>query len=307
MEFSPLSVDVNAQWTKATYAGVVGQGQDLPKNFEHLIFPQALHDIVVGKGTCPYVSPIGVKEGEPAILFTLRKIQSLNESIKFTLIGKFQFGHLKIDFVRTFFYDLQLTGAWKLGLMDGRHLLIKFSNEEDYARVFAKQTLLVAGTLMKLLKWTPSFDPSKDPPIVRIWFKLPNLPIQYYHQNVLFNNGKTLDYPLKVDAPTYNLTRPTRARVLVERDITLLDVKRVWIGTQEERFWQNTVMEKRQLFCPHCRMFGHNLEKCYRLHPPSKKVAAPLKVTQGGVEPSLDKKKRRSTEDASNIITRGNE
>ncbi|XP_020595485.1 uncharacterized protein LOC110035574 [Phalaenopsis equestris] len=160
-------------------------------------------------------------EGESAVLFTLWEIHSLNEFIKFTLIGKLQLGHPKMDLVRKSFDDIQFGGAWQLKLMDGRNLIIKLSNDEDYSRIFAKQTLLIAGTPMKLLKGTPGFDPSKEPPVAPIWFKLPNLPIQYYNQNVLFSIDRTLGCPLKVDALTYNLAWPAGARVLVERDITL--------------------------------------------------------------------------------------
>ncbi|XP_020598506.1 uncharacterized protein LOC110038083 [Phalaenopsis equestris] len=201
--------------------------------------------------------------------------------------------------------------------MDGRNLLIKLSNEEDYARVFAKQSLLIAGTPMKLMKGTSGFDPSKKPPIVPIWFKLPNLPIQYYNQNVLFNIVRTLDFPLKVDAPTYNLARPVGARILIERDITLPDVKRVWISTEDEGFcqsivvehkalWWNIVVEQRPLYCPHCRMFGHTLENFYRLIPPSKKAVGPPKgaTTQGGTSSVLDNELRRNVGETSIPITR---
>ncbi|XP_020598744.1 uncharacterized protein LOC110038294 [Phalaenopsis equestris] len=182
--------------------------------------------------------------------------------------------------------------------MDGRHLLIKMFNEEDYAKVFAKQTLLIAGTPMKLLKWTPGFDPSKEPLFFPIWIKFPNLPIQYYHQNVLFNIGRVLGYPLKVDAPTYNLARLAGARVLVERDVTLPEIKMVWIGTPEEGFWQSINMEQKPIFCPNCSMFGHNVDKCYRLHPPTRKIALKSMPTQGESTETLGKDSRKTNEQA---------
>ncbi|XP_020599372.1 uncharacterized protein LOC110038807 [Phalaenopsis equestris] len=137
---------------------------------------------------------------------------------------------------------------------------------------------------MKLMKWTPEFDPSKEPHVVPISFKFPNLPIQYFHQNVLFSISRVLGYPLKIDAPTFNMARPAAARVLVERDISLPDIERVWIGTSEEGFWQQIVMEQKPVYCQHCKMFGHNVERCYRLHPPSKRKTVGVRNVSRPVE-----------------------
>ncbi|XP_020596500.1 uncharacterized protein LOC110036408 [Phalaenopsis equestris] len=134
------------------------------------------------------------------------------------------------------------------------------------------------------MKWTPEFDPSKEPPVVPIWFKFPNLPIQYFHQNVLFSISRVLGCPLKIDAPTYNMARPARARVLVERDISLPDIDRVWIGTSEEGFWQQIVMEQKLGYFQYCKMFGNNVERCYRLHPASKRKTAGVRNSYRQVE-----------------------
>ncbi|XP_020596869.1 uncharacterized protein LOC110036701 [Phalaenopsis equestris] len=173
-----------------------------------------------------------------------------------------------MELVRNYFESLNIAD-WKLGFLDSRHLIIQLTKKEDYARIFAKQSIIIAGAEMKNLKWTPEYDPSQKPPIVPIWFKLLKLPLHLFKLNALFNIGCTLETPLKVDAITYNKARPVIARILVERDVTLPDVKRIWIENSLKGFWQEVVMEQRPHYYPHCKMFGHTKEKCYRLHPPN--------------------------------------
>ncbi|XP_020599223.1 uncharacterized protein LOC110038669 [Phalaenopsis equestris] len=176
-----------------------------------------------------------------------------------------------MELTRNFFESLKFIGNWKIGLLDGRHLLIQLTIEEDYARFFAKQSVIIAGTTMKIVKWTPDFDPSKEPPVVPIWYKFLGLPLPFFKLNALFNIGRALGTPLKVDAPTYNKARPALDRIQVERDITLPEVKRIWIGSDNDGFWQNIVSEQKPYYYQHCRMFGHTVERCYRIHPPIKR------------------------------------
>ncbi|XP_020596744.1 uncharacterized protein LOC110036604 [Phalaenopsis equestris] len=270
---TPIDVNSDAQWTRATYAGVVGRAYDLLQNPEKLIFPQEFHDNAVGKNNCPYIHPLGFKDGETAVYFSNQDLLTLKDEVKFTLIGKFQFWHPKIELVRKFFESLNFIGAWRIRLLDWIHLLIQLSVEEDYARIFAKQSLVTAEVTMKIQKWTSDFDPSKEPPVVPIWYKLPDLPLPFFKFIALFNIGRALGTPLKVDTPTFNKARLAIARIQVERDVTLPEVKRIWIGSENEGFWKETLAEQKPYYCQHCKMFGHILDRCYRLHPPSRKTS----------------------------------
>ncbi|XP_020595397.1 uncharacterized protein LOC110035509 [Phalaenopsis equestris] len=184
-----------------------------------------------------------------------------------------------MELVRIFFEPLNFTGAWKLGLLDGRHLIIQLTIEEDYDKLFAKQSIVIGGATMKLFKWTPGFDPSKEPPVVPLWIKLPGLPIPYFKLNALFNIGSALGRPLKVDSHTFNKSRLALARILNERDIALSEVKRVWVGSEQDGFWQEVILEQRPCYCQHCKIFGHTRDRCYRLYPPMKMKQSSLKET----------------------------
>ena len=72
---------------------------------------------------------------------------------------------------------------------------------------------------------------------------------------------------LKIDSATLSLRRPSVARVLIEMDVSKLPPKRVWIGEEQEGFWQEVVYESWPKFCGFCHRFGHDDGECFRKHP----------------------------------------
>ncbi|XP_020581952.1 uncharacterized protein LOC110025683 [Phalaenopsis equestris] len=260
---TPIDLETNVQWSKATFADVVGKSS----NFQSSVEVMATFHEGVGKGELPFVKQLSKKSGKPAALFSEAEINSLSSSFKFTLVGKFQYGHPKMEAIRKYFEDLKLLSDWKVRLIDGRHFSIHLSREEDYTRLFAKQILYIEGMAMKLLKWPSEFDPSQEPPILPTWFKLPGLKHHFFHHQVLFTIGIALGRPMKIDVPTYNLSRLSAARILVERDITLPEVDEIWLGTAHNGSCQKIVMEQKTYYCTHCKMFGHSNTRCFKLHP----------------------------------------
>ncbi|XP_020597440.1 uncharacterized protein LOC110037195 [Phalaenopsis equestris] len=121
------------------------------------------------------------------------------------------------------------------------------------------------------------FDHRTESPTTLLWLRLPGLKIHLFDQELLFALGMVYGKPIKNDTSTMNLTRPSEARILIKRDITLPFSGEIWIGTQYEGFWQQTELEQIPLYCTHCRIFGHSLSQCYQLHPnlkPSRKNAS---------------------------------
>ncbi|XP_020598565.1 uncharacterized protein LOC110038136 [Phalaenopsis equestris] len=120
---------------------------------------------------------------------------------------------------------------------------------------------------MKIFKWSTDFDTGKELPIVPIWLKLSGLKLHFFNHKVLFNIREALGKPLKLDVPTFNLSRPSVARILVERDLTLPTVDEIWLGTEHNGYWQKIIAEQKPYYCFHCFMFGHTDNKCFKLHP----------------------------------------
>lgn len=68
--------------------------------------------------------------------------------------------------------------------------------------------------------------------------------------------------PLKVDAATQNLSRPSGARICVEVDLLKNLPNRLWIGQGDSVFWQPVVYENLPSYCPDCSRVGHPSGEC---------------------------------------------
>ncbi|XP_020597203.1 uncharacterized protein LOC110036981 [Phalaenopsis equestris] len=133
----------------------------------------------------------------------------------------------------------------------------------------------IEGNTMNIPRWSTDFDPNKELPIVPIWFKLPWLKLHFFNHKVLLNIGQALEKPLKLEVPTFNLSRPSVARSLVERDITLPIVDEILLGTEHNGYWQKIIAEQKPYYCYHCCMFGHTNNKFFKLHHPRRKFDNP--------------------------------
>lgn len=69
---------------------------------------------------------------------------------KLALVGKFSFGRPSMDIIRKFFISLGLKGNSQISLLDNRHILIKLLLEEDYSRIWVRQTWYVNGRGMRI-------------------------------------------------------------------------------------------------------------------------------------------------------------
>ncbi|KAK4433517.1 hypothetical protein Salat_1114000 [Sesamum alatum] len=81
---------------------------------------------------------------------------------------------------------------------------------------------------MRVFKWTPSFNPREESPIVPVWVRLSELPIQFFEREALFSIARLLGAPLRTDVSTATLVRPSVARVCIE--INLLEPLQMEIG-----------------------------------------------------------------------------
>ncbi|PKU71422.1 hypothetical protein MA16_Dca004264 [Dendrobium catenatum] len=124
---------------------------------------------------------------------------------------------------------------------------------------------------MRILKWTPFFDVHEESLIVPIWISFPNLRLHFFNPQVLDAIGSVFGHPLQTDQATASRTRPSMERVLVEVDISKKHPKEVWVGSKEFGYLQNVEFEKVSYFCSHCKIHGHAISDCYKLHPELKK------------------------------------
>lgn len=185
------------------------------------------------------------------------------QPFRLSLISKFSFGRPSMDIIRKFFISLGLKGNSQISLLDNRHILIKLSTEEDYSRIWLRQSWYVNGRCMRIFKWSKDFRCSSESPIVPVWVSLPYLPVHFIHcKSALYSIAAAIGYPLRVDHATASVNRPSVARVLIEYDISKPLVPRIWIGEGDSGFWQSVVFEKIPAYCTSCMHLGHSTEAC---------------------------------------------
>ncbi|CAI9102974.1 OLC1v1001377C1 [Oldenlandia corymbosa var. corymbosa] len=139
-----------------------------------------------------------------------------------------------MEILREDFKKIGFKDGYDLGLMNLRHVLIRFELEEDYQRCWITSLWNIGGFQMRILKWQSGFKFEEDPPIIPIWVSLHELPLEWTHPTVLYSIASTIGKPLQVDTPTLNLTRPSVARLCVER-AAKLDIKKWTVGKEKQK------------------------------------------------------------------------
>ncbi|PKU72822.1 hypothetical protein MA16_Dca020262 [Dendrobium catenatum] len=124
---------------------------------------------------------------------------------------------------------------------------------------------------MRVLKWTPFFDVKEESPIVPIWISFPNLKLHFFNPKVLHALGLIFGRLLQTDQATVARTRPSVARIVVEVDISKKYPKEIWVGSKAFGYIQKVEFEKIPEFCQHCKIHGHSVSDCFKLHPNLKK------------------------------------
>nr|GMD48257.1 TMV resistance protein N-like [Ipomoea batatas] len=110
-------------------------------------------------------------KGKPAVRFSKDEWGRLAEiEERVTLVGKFSKGRPPLELIREKFQStFSLTGSAHVGSLDLRHILIRFSREDDCEKVLAKGLAMVAGKPMRLTRWSPDWSTRKESPLAAVW------------------------------------------------------------------------------------------------------------------------------------------
>ncbi|MQL98843.1 hypothetical protein Taro_031558 [Colocasia esculenta] len=220
--------------------------------------------------------PIGIKppsftdSGEPAVFFTREEVSKSIQTLKFALITRCPFGRCSIpDFKSLLSQRMLLKGEYIVSVLNNRHLLLRFEEEEDYLKVIMRRSLYLKGLLYRFFKWDPHFDFNADPTVIPIWIGLPMLPVNYYFEDFLKSIPGNLGRVLRIYEPTMALTQTKEAFVCIELDILKARPERIWIGCGSEGFWQNISYYGIPAICSFCHKLGHDVSTCHKKAKPS--------------------------------------
>ncbi|WMV32827.1 hypothetical protein MTR67_026212 [Solanum verrucosum] len=157
---------------------------------------------------------ITTRQGYPSITFHEEDFMlKMPGRCKYTLVGKFSNAMPKIEVIRrSFMAQTQLTGGVKIVHFKSRNIYIDLDNEVDHISVWTKQRMFIAGHLMKLQVWTPTFKPAEETPIVPIWITLPELPWHCYYMDILTPLLSPIGKALYLDSAIMQKTRGSVAK-----------------------------------------------------------------------------------------------
>ncbi|XP_027155307.1 uncharacterized protein LOC113755505 [Coffea eugenioides] len=164
--------------------------------------------------------------------------------------------------LRKDFMSVGFKGSFSLGLLDPRHVLIRFDLEDDFHRCWLRGFWTFQGFAMRVFKWSPTFSANIESSIVPVWIRLPFLPVHLFGKEPLFSIARLVGEPLRLDASTATLSRPSVARICVEVDLLQSLPQRVWIWNGSTGFWQKVEYESLPDYCESCRKLGHSASSC---------------------------------------------
>ncbi|MQL67752.1 hypothetical protein Taro_000046 [Colocasia esculenta] len=143
----------------------------------HAVFtpPAAPATPVVG---LPWTAPVVAPPCSTALLcpvfFTLEEIHASCKPLDLAIITKTPQGRPPFQEIRSHLQQrFKLLADFIISALDGRHLLIRFLNREDYLQVRLKDSMFIQGCPFRFCKWYVSFSPVEDSPIVPVSLELP--------------------------------------------------------------------------------------------------------------------------------------
>ena len=151
---------------------------------------------------------ITTKQGRPAVLFVKDEVvKELASTCKYTLIGKFIYTMPRVELIRkNFILQTQLSGGVKIAHFNSRHVYIDLDNELDYNMVWTKKRMTIAGQVMRIQAWTPTFKPDEETPLVPIWISLPELQWHCYNKEFITSLLSPIGTVKYLDSESINKT-----------------------------------------------------------------------------------------------------
>lgn len=120
------------------------------------------------------------------VFFSEEDVSNITSPFQFFFVKKFSHGQLSMLEINAIFETFSLKSTFNTGLLNTRHILIRFNSKEDYHRVWLQEQWYLKRFLMRIFKWTPNFRVDAESSIAPIWVSLPHLPVHFFSKPNLF-------------------------------------------------------------------------------------------------------------------------
>lgn len=86
--------------------------------------------------------------------------------------------------------------------------MVRFEKEEEYFSALTGGPWRAFGSHLLVQAWSPEFNPIKDDIVTTpVWIRLLNVPMNFYHPEIIMGIAKGLGNPLRVDLFTLRFER----------------------------------------------------------------------------------------------------
>lgn len=194
-------------------------------------------------------------------------VQTLSAPFSLTLVSKFMGKTTpRINEISPEFNKMNIKKGFSLTLLDNKHLLITLNLEEDFTRLWLKGSLFIAGSTLTLTKWSPSYSPEMDSPLVPCWVTFKKLLVMLFQVEDLYEISKLIGNPLRMDQATAHISVLTKAKVCIEVDACTAPPVSIVVEVGGVSHTVEVVYDQYPRFCTHCTKLGHDVDSCYVKH-----------------------------------------
>ena len=189
----------------------------------------------------------------PKLRYSPTELARLREQWKYSLIAKVLGKKLQLQYYRDHLLRLwSAEGSLKIIELGCEFFVLKFSEFLDYEKVRKGVPWLIHGYYIAIRPWSENFKPS-EATITHtwVWARLPELPIEYYDKEVLFEIGEAIGRPIKIDPITERQEKGRFARICIEVDLRRPLIAHVDLaGLQQKIEYEGHVGQLQQLPLP---------------------------------------------------------
>ncbi|GAA0154290.1 hypothetical protein LIER_12317 [Lithospermum erythrorhizon] len=140
---------------------------------------------------------------------------------------------------------------------------------EDYTQLWVRLVWFIKSCPMRIFKWTPDFNPSKESPLTPVWVHFHGFPLYLFEGEGLLSVANTIGKPLRVDFHNVNRVKLGSASVCIELDVSKTLMHETWISFVDdenpdivEGFWQKVDYDSVPSYCSKCLHMGHKVDDC---------------------------------------------
>ncbi|XP_075099066.1 uncharacterized protein LOC142175954 [Nicotiana tabacum] len=219
--------------------------------------------------------PVKLDHGEPTIKFTIDEVNEFTreEGLHQAVVMKLSYGKPELqEFRKIFSSQFDVQGRCNIGLLDFRHLLIRFDLYSDYVLFLSRSTGYVKAKgdefFFRTFPWTLGFNLKEETFMAVVWISFPGLPPNFFAKRSLLSIASAVGKALVVDKATQERTRPSAARVKVILDLLDKHPKKVKLQIMDRIsgkiivHYQEVAYENLPKYCTYCKHQGHDDKVC---------------------------------------------